>query len=266
MKTNKTQSKLIVGNWKMNLTVHEASVLLHQLMYALPASKMERVDVAVAPPMIALQSLHMQAEYSKIKLAAQNFHWRDHGSVTGEVSAWQLRGIAAYGIVGHSARAQFGETMTTSALKVQAALRNHITPILCVGETAEQHHRDDALQIIQQQVKAGLAHVTADEASSVIIAYKPIWAVGSGRVAMPSDIARVIAGIRDQVADLFGRQAAAALRVLYGGSVTTEVVRPLLSVPGVDGLLIGAASRKPAEFIRIVETANEASQEGGKDD
>ena len=115
-------------------------------------------------------------------------------------------------------------------------------------------------------MKAGLAHVTADEASSVIIAYEPIWAVGSGRVAMPSDIARVIAGIRDQVADLFGRQAAAALRVLYGGSVTTEVVRPLLSVPGVDGLLIGAASRKPAEFIRIVETANEASQEGGKDD
>ena len=143
--------------------------------------------------------------------------------------------------------------MTTSALKVQAALRNHITPILCVGETVEQHRKDDALQIIQQQVKAGLAHVTADEASSVIIAYEPIWAVGSGRVAMPSDIARVIVGIRDRVADLFGRQAA-------------DVVRPLLSVPGVDGLLIGAVSRKPAEFIRIVETANEASQEGGKDD
>ena len=140
MKTNKTQSKLIVGNWKMNLTVHEASVLLHQLMYALPASKMERVDVAVAPPMIALQSLHMQAEYSKIKLAAQNFHWRDHGSVTGEVSAWQLRGIAAYGIVGHSERAQFGETMTTSALRCEITSHRFCALVRLPSSTIEMMH------------------------------------------------------------------------------------------------------------------------------
>lgn len=246
--------KLIVGNWKMNLGVGEASLYLHKLAEMIPAQR--TVDVVLAPTMLTLQSLSLQINRRQFKLAAQNSYWRDQGAYTGEVASAHLRGIADYVIIGHSERRyQFYESDKDTRAKVQAAIRNHILPILCVGETALERAGGEAADILHDQLTGGLANLTSDELSELTIAYEPVWAIGTGNNAMPDDVKLAVATIRRQIAQLFGVKASKQVRVLYGGSVNIDNAESYLSIPGVDGLLIGGASLDANQFAGIVDVA-----------
>lgn len=253
------KKKLIIGNWKMNFTVHDSSLYLHKLTQAVKPHR--DVQVVVAPTTLTLQSLSLQLDRHKFKLAAQNFYWRDFGAFTGEVSATQLRGIVDYGIIGHSERRHiFHETAKDTRGKVQAALRNKITPILCIGETIDERTNNETYDVLHDQLVAGLANVTSEEVTRVVIAYEPVWAIGTGRNAKPSDVADAIRAIRSQIKHLYGQTAANDIYVLYGGSVKADSAADYLATPGVDGLLIGGASINEHEFVSIINKAHEATR------
>jgi len=253
--------KLIIGNWKMNLGVHESSLYLHKLSKNVKIHR--TVEVVVAPTMLALQTLSLQINNRQMKLAAQNFYWRDNGAFTGEVSATQLRGIVAYGLIGHSERRHvFHETDKDTRAKVQAAIRNGIRPVLCVGETAGERAAGETKDIIHDQLLGGLANVTSDELERVVIAYEPVWAIGTGNNARPTDVTEAIVSIRAQLKHLYGAKAAKEVQVLYGGSVTAESAADYLALQEVDGLLIGGASLDDRAFVSIVEKAHESAGKG----
>jgi triosephosphate isomerase len=250
------RKKLIVGNWKMNLTTHEASLYLHRLTKAIESHR--DVEIVLAPTLLAIQSLSLQIDRRQFKLAVQNLYWRDQGAFTGEVSAAQLRGVVDYAIIGHSERRHiFGETDKDIRQKVQAAVRNDIRPILCIGETAGERTDGETNDVIHDQLLGGLANVTAEELSQVVIAYEPVWAIGTGNSAKPNDIKEAVKAIRRQVEHLYGVSAATDMRVLYGGSVTASNAGDYLATDGVDGLLIGGASLEAHTFTEIVKKAHE---------
>lgn len=247
--------KIIVGNWKMNLNMHEASLYLHKLSRMIKSHR--DVEVVLAPSLFTLQSLSLQVNYRQFKLAAQNFYWRDHGSYTGEVSATQLRGIVQYGLVGHSERRNiFHENDKDIRNKVAAAIRNEIQPILCIGETAWERSNGETHEVLHDQLIGGLSNITSEELSRVIIAYEPVWAIGSGRNASPDEVKSAVKSIRRQIEHLYGVKAAEELRVLYGGSVTSDSAADYLSINGVDGLLMGGASLEAYDFSEIVKKAH----------
>jgi len=246
---------LIVGNWKMNLNVGEASLYLHQLAKLVKVHR--DVEVVLAPTSLALQSLSLQVNHRQFKLAAQNFYWRDAGAFTGEISAAQLRGVVEYAIVGHSERRHiFHDTDKDIRAKVQAAIRSHIMPILCVGETAFEKSEDETQAVLHDQLIGGLANITSEELDRVVIAYEPVWAIGTGQNAQPSDVTHAIRAIRSQIRHLYGTKAAEAIQVLYGGSVTADNASDYLALPDVDGFLIGGASLKAHEFNEIIKKAH----------
>ncbi len=250
------QKKLIIGNWKMNFNVHEASVYLHKLETALQGYR--DVEVVVTPTMLALQPLSLQINRRKVNLAAQNFYWRDFGAYTGEVSATQLRGLVKYALVGHSERRHvFGETTKDTREKVQAALRNHISPVLCIGETRSERVHGETNDVIRDQLVGGLANVTSEELDAIVIAYEPVWAIGTGDNASPHDVSEAVLAIRSQIRHMFGKEKAANTRVLYGGSVTSSSASDYLHVHGVDGLLVGGASLKLHEFTEIIKKSHD---------
>lgn len=247
--------KLIVGNWKMNLTIHEASVYVHKLAASIPVHR--DVEVVIAPTLLALQPISLQLDRRQFKLAVQNFYWRDHGAFTGEVSATQLRGLVDYAIIGHSERRHvFHEHDKDIRSKVQAAIRNDIKPILCIGETAHQKAEGETNAVLHDQLLGGLANITSEEMSRVVIAYEPVWAIGTGNNATPADVKKAIRSIRRQIEHLYGSAAAAAVSVLYGGSVTAMSASTYLNTEGVDGLLVGGASLKQNEFAAITASAH----------
>ncbi|MEO7904788.1 MAG: triose-phosphate isomerase [Candidatus Saccharimonadales bacterium] len=247
--------KLIVGNWKMNLTTHEASLFLLSLSKLVKVRR--DVEVVLAPSILSIQSLSLQIDRRQFKLAAQNMYWRDNGSFTGEVSATQLRGIVDYALVGHSERRHvFHETDKDTRSKVQAALRNQIYPILCIGETASERANGETNDALHDQLVGGLANVTSDELKDVIIAYEPVWAIGTGDNALPNDVKNAITAIRSQIKHLYGATASKEIRVLYGGSVKADSAADYLAVDGVDGLLIGGASLDAHSFNEIVKKAH----------
>jgi triosephosphate isomerase len=257
--------KLIVGNWKMNLNMHEASLYLHKLSEK--TSVHRDVEVVVAPTTLTLQSLSLQISRRQFKLAVQNFYWRDHGAFTGEVSATQLRGIVDYAIVGHSERRHiFHESDKDIRGKVQAAIRNHIRPILCIGETAGERAEGETQDVLHDQLVSGLANVTSDELSEIVVAYEPVWALSNGKdfnnhpTPTPDDAAKIAAYIRDQLKHLFGKQAASDMRILYGGSANDHNAKGFLSAQGIDGLLIGGASLDARAFSAIVEIAHDSAE------
>jgi triosephosphate isomerase len=253
-----SKNTLIVGNWKMNLNMHEASLYLHQLAGLVKVHR--DVEVVLAPTIFTLQSLSLQINRRQFKLAAQNLYWRDHGAFTGEVSATQLRGIIDYAIIGHSERRHvFGETDKDVRNKVQAAIRNNIHPILCVGETTAERTYGETNDILHDQLVGGLANVTSEELKEVIIAYEPVWAIGTGNNALPSDVTAAIKAIRSQIKHLYGKQAADDITVLYGGSVTASSAADYLALPEVDGLLIGGASLDAHAFTDIIKKAHKGS-------
>ena len=246
--------KLIIGNWKMNLGVGDASLYLHKLADMIPAQR--TVDVVLAPTILTLQSLSLQVNRRQFKLAAQNCYWRDQGAYTGEVSAAQLKGIADYVLIGHSERRyQFNETDKDIRAKVQAAMRNHLLPVLCVGETALERSANETIDVLHDQLVGGLANITSDELADLTIAYEPVWAIGTGENAMPKDVKFAVSVIRKQISQLFGSKFAKEVRVLYGGSVNIDNAKIYLEIQGVDGLLIGGASLDAHQFAGIVDQA-----------
>lgn len=252
---------LIAANWKMNFTVHEASLFVHKLNQSVKAHR--NVEVVLAPGMLALQSLSLQVDHKKFKLAAQNLYWRDEGAYTGEVSAHQLHGLVKYAIIGHSERRHiFGEHHKDTRAKVQAAIRNSIVPILCVGETATEKAAGETLGILHDQVTGGLANLTAEEVKDIVIAYEPVWAISSGTnfsnhaIPTPEDASAAAKAIRSHIAHMFGKDVAASVRVLYGGSTSGANAAGFLSSSEIDGLLVGGASLKLHEFVDIIEAAH----------
>lgn len=247
----------IVGNWKLNFTVGEASIYLHKLLKALPNYR--DIDVVVASSTIALQPLSLQVDRHKIKLAAQNAFYRDYGAFTGETAFSQLRGVADYSIVGHSERRYiFGEDDKMIAKKVAAAIRNRITPILCIGETESERAFGETADVIRDQLIGGLSEVADDNVDKVIVAYEPVWAISSSKVAKmatPDEIAEVVKLIRANLKEVYGEKTAKEIPVLFGGSVSPANAGAYLMVPGVNGLLIGGSSLILSEFVDIIETA-----------
>ena len=253
-----SEKKLIIGNWKMNLNLHEASLYLHKLSTLIKTHR--DVEVVLAPTVLTLQSLSLQVNLKQFKLAVQNFYWRDHGSYTGEVSASQLRGIVQYAFVGHSERRHiFNETEKDMRNKVAAAIRNGIRPILFVGETAWERSNNETRDVLFDQLNSGLANITSQELKNVIIAYEPVWAIGTGHNSSPTDVSTAVKAIRDQINHLHGKKLAEDISVLYGGSVTPESATGYLSLDGVDGLVIGTDSLNSYTFSEIVQKAHNGS-------
>ncbi|MBQ3261452.1 triose-phosphate isomerase [Candidatus Saccharibacteria bacterium] len=254
----------IIGNWKMNFTVGEASLFLHKLLQKVHAYR--DIEVVVAPSLVALQSLSLQVDRRKIKLACQNFCHHDFGAYTGEVSISQLRTLVDYAIVGHSERRYiFGETDKDIRAKVAAAIRGGLTPILCVGETESERTFGETADVIRDQVLGGLSEVSAEDLSKVIIAYEPVWAIsGHGkptRLASPLDVADVFALIRSILGETYGKKLASNIPLLFGGSVKSTNAESYLLLKDCNGLLIGGASLIAPEFTDIIEIAKRVQDE-----
>lgn len=249
------RKKIIAGNWKMNLNTHQASLYLHKLEQKVAAHR--DVETVLCPNLLCLQSLSLQVNHRKFKLGAQNCYWRDEGAFTGEVSATMLRGVVNYVIVGHSERRHvFGERDADIRQKVQAVIRNNMKPILCIGETGGEHANNETLDVLHGQLVAGLANVTSEEIADVVIAYEPVWAIGTGDNARPEEVERAVSVIRHQIESLYGKKAAEEVRILYGGSVDSNNAAHYLGLENVDGLLVGGASLKADVFAAIVEKAH----------
>ncbi len=253
---------LVVANWKMNLNTHEASTLLHR--YHQHIATHRDIEVVVAPSLLSLQPLSVEMDRHRFRLASQDAYFKDEGSYTGEVSFAMLRDLVHYGIVGHSARrVYFGETLEVIREKVAAAVRNGITPILCIGETKQERDAGETKQVIHDHLTTALKNITSDEIENIVIAYEPIWAISTfdGEPAKPSDMQKAIEYIRFQIKELYGERAAKAVRVLYGGSVSDDDASVFLGIPGCDGVLVGAASLNYAKFTGIVDAAYRLARE-----
>jgi triosephosphate isomerase len=241
----------------MNETHFEAILLVKQLAKELASHRFDRVEVVVCPPFTALRTVQtlIEADRYDFALGAQNMHFEDEGPFTGEISASMLKALKVkYVIVGHSERRElFGETDDAVNNKVRAALRAGLIPIMCCGETESERERGATEAKIEDQVRAGLGGLTREHARSTVVAYEPIWAIGTGRTATPDDAQKASAHIRSVVADEFGRESADAVRIVYGGSVKAGNAAALTGQRDVDGALVGGASLNAVEFAAIVK-------------
>jgi len=242
---------LIVGNWKMHKTVTEAVELVRDL---LPQVKEAAAEVVVCPPFTALQAVSQVLAGSEVRLGAQDVHWERAGAYTGEISAPMLIDAGCtYVIIGHSERRQLlGETDVMVNKKVAAALAEGLTPIICVGETLEQRQAGVTNELIVRQVRAALNDLTVDQAAKVVIAYEPLWAIGTGKTALPDDANAVCALIRREIGELYGAKVAEQVRILYGGSVKPDNIAGFMAMSDIDGALVGGASLNAADFSKIV--------------
>jgi triosephosphate isomerase len=251
---NPDRIPLIAGNWKMHKTVEAAEAFIGALLPQV--SSVERTEVAICPPFTALQAMVDSTRGSRVGVYAQNMHWADEGAFTGEVSPPMLNEIGVQGVIlGHSERRQlFGESDKALAQKVPAALASGLLPVLCVGETEEERERGDTERKLRQQVQEALARLELAQLSEVVIAYEPIWAIGTGQVASPEQAQEAIAFVRALVGDR-SAEAAARVRILYGGSVKPENAAELLALPDIDGALVGGASLEADSLAAIVAAA-----------
>ena len=245
--------RVIAGNWKMHTTLDEAVELVSEMRYGL--DEIEGVEKIICPPFISLARIRELISGSTLKVGAQDVFYEDKGAFTGEISAPMLSDLCQYVIIGHSERrAYFHETDETVKRKLQAAMRHGLKPILCVGENLSQNDAGATESIIREEMVRGLDGITS---SNLLIAYEPIWAIGTGRAATPAHAQKVMAFIRGLFAEIFNPEAAAELPLLYGGSVTAENIGEFLAQPDIDGALVGGASLKPAQFLSIVRQARE---------
>ena len=253
---------LIVGNWKMHLNASQSSLLVHRLHERIMLHR--NIEVVLAPSMLTLQPMSVQLDRRKFRLAAQNAYFHDEGAFTGEVSFTMLRELVHYVIIGHSERRHiFHEDLEMVRDKVAASVRNEITPILCVGETKHEREEGETKQVLHDQLMTGLSNLTASEVGAAVIAYEPVWAIGTGDVAKPDQVETATNYIRSYVNDVFGPKAAKNLRIIYGGSVVPDVVAGFLDVKGVDGFLVGGASLNYHEFSSIVSAARRWQRDKG---
>jgi triosephosphate isomerase len=247
---------LISGNWKMNHDHFEALQTVQKLSYALGNHDYAKIEVSVHPPFTDIRTVGtaIEGDRMKITLGAQNCHWEDSGAYTGEVSAPMLAKLrVAYVIAGHSERRElFGETDDDVNRKVKAIIKHGMTPIMCCGETLEEREADMAVSKVDGQIRAGLAGVPTDQIAKLVIAYEPIWAIGTGRTATPEDAQDMCAAIRSVVRELHGAETADAVRIQYGGSVKGGNAAELMGQADIDGALVGGASLDADEFAKIV--------------
>jgi len=251
---------IISGNWKMHHNHFEAIQAVQKLHYRLDDDDHDAVQVSIHPPFTDIRSIQTVIESDKMKIliGAQNCHWEDSGAFTGEVAPPMLAKLSvSHVIVGHSERREyFGETDETVNKKTKAVLVQAMTPIVCCGETLEEREAGGADAKVEGQLRAGLAGVTNEHVASLVIAYEPIWAIGTGRTATPDDAQNMCAHIRSVVSAEFGSDAGAAVRIQYGGSVKPGNIAELMSRPDVDGALVGGASLEADEFAAIVQYRN----------
>jgi triosephosphate isomerase len=248
--------KLIAGNWKMNKTAADGVALIKDI--TAEVGRVDTVDIVVCPPFTALESAARALEGQSVKLGAQNMHPEKGGAYTGEVSAEMLRALfVSHVILGHSERrTYFAETDAFINKKVVAALANQLRPILCVGETLAEREAGQTLAVVQRHVEGGLQGVGPDQAAGVVIAYEPVWAIGTGKVATTAQAQEVHAFIRDLLAKLYGAPVAQKVRILYGGSMKPSNAPELLAQKDIDGGLIGGASLEARSFIDLVRAAD----------
>jgi triosephosphate isomerase len=243
---------IIVGNWKMHKTTAEAVALVEALNASV--ALIEDVDIGVAPPFTALMAVAEVLRGSAIFVAGQNMHWEAQGAFTGEISAAMLTNVGCTRvIIGHSERRQyFAETDATVNRKLRAALNAQLDPILCIGETLEQREGNATFSVLEQQIRQGLAEISADGMQRIVLAYEPVWAIGTGKTATPGQAQEVHAFIRDLLGALYGKALADEVRLQYGGSVNAGNIQTLMTQPDVDGALVGGASLEASSFAQIV--------------
>jgi triosephosphate isomerase len=247
-----SRTPIIAGNWKMNTTLPEAEELARAIRAQ--AENVRGVEVVLCPPFISLAAVAEAVRGSSIKVGAQNLYHEPKGAFTGEVAAIMLQGLCDYVVLGHSERrGYFKETSAFVNAKVRAALQHGLRPIVCVGETLAQREAGRTAEVLRRQTRESLAGV--EDLSRVVVAYEPVWAIGTGRAATPQDAADGIAVIRRAIGRMGGAQAADRVRILYGGSMNAENAASLLEQPGVDGGLIGGASLRADQFTAIVRAA-----------
>jgi triosephosphate isomerase len=246
------RTPIIAGNWKMNKTNAEAAALVKEMAPLL--TSIAGVEKVVCPPFTALSVVKEAIGGAAIGLGAQNMYWQEKGAYTGEVSPLMLAGLCQYVILGHSERRQyFGETDDGVNRKIVAAFAHGLRPIVCVGETLEQREAGQTEEWVADQVQAALMGLPAEQVRRLIIAYEPIWAIGTGRAATAQDANAVIGGtIRSALAEMYGEEVAKAVRVQYGGSVKPGNVAQFMALPDIDGALVGGASLKADDFVQIV--------------
>jgi len=251
---------IIAGNWKMNKTAAEAVSLVKEMIPQLTA--IPGVEKVVCPPFTALTAVQEAIGNAEIGLGAQNMYWEEKGAFTGEVSPLMLAGLCQYVILGHSERRQyFGETDDSVNRKIVAAFAHRLIPIVCVGESLEQREAGQTEEWVADQVQAALMGLPAEQVRRLIIAYEPIWAIGTGVPATAEDANTVIAGtIRGALAEMYGQEVAQAVRVQYGGSVKPANAADFMALPDIDGALVGGASLKAGDFVEIVRLTAEAKR------
>jgi len=248
---------MVAANWKMNKTAFEARELIQAMLPEL--KKIEAVDIVLCPPFTNLSLVCEQIAETDLKLGAQNMHWQEKGAFTGEISASMLTDFCDYVILGHSERRQmFGETNETVNKKAHTALAHDLKPIICVGESLEQNQAGETAQVVETQCRESLQAITPEQAQNIVIAYEPVWAIGTGLAATPegaNEVHRDV--IRPVLRDLFGAEIAEGMRILYGGSVNAENAGELFAMSDIDGGLIGGASLKADAFVAVVKAAAE---------
>jgi len=249
------RTPFIAGNWKMFKTVIEATTFVTDLRAAVKGAS--GVQIVVGPPFTAIHAAAQAARGSNIEVSAQDLYWEKQGAFTGEVSATMIKEAGAtYVIIGHSERRQlFGETDAIVNRKVQSAIAQGLTPIICIGETLEERERNETFAILDRQIKNGLDGVTAEQVAALVIAYEPVWAIGTGRNATAAQAGEAHAHIRTRLRQWFGADVADKCRVIYGGSVKPDNIRELIAEPDVDGALVGGASLDVKSFAEIVARA-----------
>lgn len=250
------RKKIIAGNWKMNKTFMTSKELLSEMVNGLSNDVLEKTEVVVCPPFTSLALASELLKNIKIGIGAQNIHQKDDGAYTGEISAPMLKSLnCEYVILGHSERRQyFGETNHLVNAKVKNALKNGIKPILCVGETLDERENNLHMKIVDEQVTLCLKDLTKEDMKNVIIAYEPVWAIGTGKTATPEQANEMHVLIREALENLFGKETAENTRILYGGSMNDKNSAELLAKPDIDGGLIGGASLKADSFIKIINS------------
>ena len=243
---------LIAANWKMNFTISEALKFVTSFIHELKA--IGEAEVVIAPPATALYSTGIALSETGFKLAAQNMYWEDNGAYTGEISGPFIKDLGCeYVIIGHSERRKiFGETNDMISKKVASALRNDLVPILCIGETLEEHENNKTWEICEFQLKTALSNISLKNIDNFVIAYEPIWAIGTGKTATPAQANEVHAMVRNWLSKIYDVTVAQRTRILYGGSAKAGNSRELLSRKDIDGLLVGGASLNPLEFANII--------------
>jgi triosephosphate isomerase (TIM) len=248
---------MMAGNWKMNKTVAEAVALAEAIYNAV--ADYDRVDRVVCPAAVCLPAVAAALAGGPVAVGAQNVHWAESGAYTGEVSPPMLQGLAHYVIIGHSERRQyFAETDEVVHKKIAAALAHGLTPILCVGESLEQNRGGQTAAIVKLQTEAALAGLSATQVQGLIIAYEPIWAIGTGLAATAADAQEVCGGVvRTTIRELYGEETGAAIRVLYGGSTNEKNIGEIMQQPDIDGALIGGASLKAESYGAMVRITHE---------